>query len=88
MEVAWSVDLLRELLRLCLFLGAPLLAVVVAVGVGAALLQAATQLHDMTISTVSKLIAAGVAVAAAFPWLMDRLVEFTTFVLNGVVTRL
>jgi flagellar biosynthesis protein FliQ len=67
---------LRHALFLVLILAAPPVLAVLAVGVATAILQTATQVRERTISSVPKLIAAGVALAIAGPWIGSQLVAF------------
>jgi len=88
MNAGVAVDLVRELVRLCLIVGGPVLAVVVIVGLASSILQTATQLHELTLSFVPKLLITALALAVSMPWLMGRLVEFANYVLTGVPERL
>jgi len=88
MDTAAAVDLLRETVRVCLITGAPLLALLLAVGLASAVIQTATQLHDVSLSAVPKLLAFGFALAVSLPWLVGRLVEFATQMFGGLAIRL
>ena len=63
-------------LYLLLTIAAPMLIVVLAVGVVVSVLQAATQIHEATLSFVPKLVAAVAVLAVAGPWMLTTLVEF------------
>ncbi len=88
MDSAVAIDLLRETVRICLITGAPLLALLLAVGLASAIVQAATQLQDVTLSVVPKLLALGFALAVSLPWLVGRLVEFARQVFGGMAIGL
>ena len=47
------------------------------VGVTVSILQAATQIQEMTLSFIPKIISIFVALLLAFPWIMDKLVTYT-----------
>lgn len=83
-----AIDLTRETLRLCLLIGGPLLGVALVAGLVASLLQAVTQVHEHTLSFVPKLAATIVAVLAGLPWLLARLVEFTSELIGNIPQRL
>jgi flagellar biosynthesis protein FliQ len=66
----------QNALFLLLMIAAPVLAVVLGVGLLVSLFQALTQIHEATLSFVPKLIAAIAVFAIAGPWMMTTLVEF------------
>lgn len=63
-------------LYMLLMVAAPILLVVLAVGVLVSVFQAATQINEATLSFVPKVIAAVLVLAAAGPWMMTTLVEY------------
>lgn len=65
-------DGLLTLLMVC----APVLLVVLAVGLVISVLQAATQIHEQTLSFVPKLVAAFVTLGVAGPWMLSTLTDF------------
>ncbi|TNF54150.1 MAG: flagellar biosynthetic protein FliQ [Burkholderiales bacterium] len=66
----------QNALFLLLMIAAPVLAVVLGVGLLVSLFQALTQIHEATLSFVPKLIAAIAVFALAGPWMMTTMVEF------------
>ncbi|MCU0956563.1 MAG: flagellar biosynthesis protein FliQ [Hydrogenophaga sp.] len=66
----------QNALFLLLMIAAPVLAVVLGVGLLVSLFQALTQIHEATLSFVPKLIAAIAVFAMAGPWMMTTMVEF------------
>lgn len=71
------VEIAQRAMWLMLQLSAPLLLTALAVGVLIGMLQAATQINEMTLSFIPKLVAVGVAFAIAGPWMLRTLVQFT-----------
>jgi len=67
----------REALLLTLSLAAPLLLTSLAVGVLVGLFQAATQINEMTLSFIPKLMAMAAVVVIAGPWMLQTLSEYT-----------
>jgi flagellar biosynthetic protein FliQ len=63
-------------LYMLLMVAAPILLVVLAVGVLVSVFQAATQINEATLSFVPKVIAAVLVLAVAGPWMMTTLVEY------------
>jgi flagellar biosynthetic protein FliQ len=65
-------------LVLVLYVIGPPLGVAVAVGLFIAVMQAATQIQEQSLTFVPKLIAIGVTLVYSGPWAMDKLVSFFT----------
>lgn len=66
----------RDGLLVLLIVVAPLLVVVLGVGLVVSILQAATQIHEQTLSFVPKLLAAFATLGLAGPWMLQTLVDF------------
>ena len=66
----------QEAMTLLLMVAAPILAVVLIVGLLVSIFQAITQIHEATLSFVPKLIAAMLVFALAGPWMLSTLVDY------------
>lgn len=55
----------------------PILIVAIAVSLGVNVVQVLTSLQDMTVSTVSRLLATGGALFLMMPWMWRHLVQYT-----------
>lgn len=64
-------------LKLALLLGAPLLGTALIVGLVIGIFQAATQINEMTLSFIPKLLAMALALAISGPWMLRLLVDYT-----------
>ncbi len=62
----------------------PLLGVALVVGLLVSLLQAATQLNEMTLSFVPKILAIGVAAVVAGPWMLHVMTDYTIRLLQSI----
>ena len=71
---------------LLLMVSAPVLLTILAVGLVVSIFQAATQLHEATLSFVPKLIAAVAVLAVAGPWMLTTLVEYLQRMLQAIPT--
>ena len=71
------VALSRQAIELALFLALPMLGVSLVVGVFVSVLQAATQIQEMTLTFVPKILSMFIALLLAFPWMMDKMLNFT-----------
>jgi flagellar biosynthetic protein FliQ len=63
-------------LYMLMLVAAPILIVVLLVGVVISVIQAATQINEATLSFVPKVVAAILTLAIAGPWMMTTLVEY------------
>jgi flagellar biosynthesis protein FliQ len=68
-----TADLFWTGLMVCL----PVLGITMLVGLVISVLQVVTQIQDMSLSFVPKLLAAGLAVVAFGPWMLRTLCRFT-----------
>ena len=76
----------NEALKLALMLGAPLLLTALVVGLVVGLFQAATQINEMTLSFIPKVIAMAAVIVTAGPWMLGRLVDFTRQLIESIPT--
>lgn len=70
------IDVVREAILISLQLGAPIMLIGLAVGVSIALLQALTQIQEITLVFVPKIIAIFLAIFVFFPGMASILVAF------------
>ena len=66
----------QQALYVTLMLSAPLLLVSLVVGLVVSILQAATQINEMTLSFIPKLIAMVAALVIAGPWMITYYVDY------------
>jgi flagellar biosynthetic protein FliQ len=75
-------DLLTDTARQAVMLGletaGPVLLVILAVGLLVGTIQAATQIQDQSVGFVVRLLAVAAALVVLLPWMLDRLVVFST----------
>jgi flagellar biosynthetic protein FliQ len=67
----------RDGLATMLLLAAPLLVVALGVGLTIGIFQAATQINEMTLSFIPKLLGIAVAIMLAGPWMLKLIVDYT-----------
>jgi flagellar biosynthetic protein FliQ len=66
----------QDALWMMLMVSAPVLGVILVVGLLVSLFQAVTQINEATLAFVPKLIAAMAVFALAGPWMLTTLVEY------------
>jgi flagellar biosynthetic protein FliQ len=72
------VDIIRQTLMATFWLSAPLLAIGLAAGVIMSLLQIVTSIQDSAFSTVPRLLAFGGGLMLLLPWMLMRMMTYTT----------
>ncbi|BDI04466.1 flagellar biosynthesis protein FliQ [Sphaerotilus microaerophilus] len=86
MDATQVFTLGQEGLTLLLMVAAPMLLTVLVVGLVVSIFQAATQVHEATLSFVPKMVAAVAVMAMAGPWMLTTLVEYLQRVLQAIPT--
>ena len=77
MTPEFVIGFARQSIELTLVIALPMLGVGLGVGVFVSILQAATQIQEMTLTFVPKIIAVFLALLISFPWIMDKMITFT-----------
>jgi flagellar biosynthesis protein FliQ len=78
------LDIGHQALRLTLLLAVPLLLTALLVGVVVGVFQAATQINEMTLSFIPKLLAMAAVVVAAGPWMLRLMVDYTRRLIESI----
>jgi flagellar biosynthetic protein FliQ len=78
------VQLFRELLKSTLILMAPMLIASIIVGMLVSIFQAATQIHEMTLVFVPKILAIVLCLMVLFPWMMNFAISYTANLLANI----
>jgi flagellar biosynthesis protein FliQ len=66
----------QQALEMMLYVSAPLLVAALVVGLVVSVLQAATQINEMTLSFIPKLVAMLAVLVLAGPWLLQMMVDY------------
>jgi flagellar biosynthetic protein FliQ len=72
-----AVELSRAALWQCLTIGGPLLAIILLVGVILSAFQAVTNVHDVSVGFIPKLLVVAAVLMLGMPWLMASLGEYS-----------
>ena len=84
MTEAFVLGLARDALTVSLMLAAPIMGVSLIIGLGVSIFQALTQIHEMTLTFVPKLIGVSLVVVVLGSWMLQNLLQFTTRMLGGL----
>jgi len=77
----------RQAMLVGLQVALPILLTALVVGLLVSIFQAVTQIQEMTLQFVPKIVAVGLVLLFAGGWMLMRLVEFTTHVLTTLPPR-
>ncbi len=67
----------REAVMLTLMVSGPMLLFGLIIGLGISILQAVTQIHEMTLTFIPKIVAVAIALVIFLPWIITIIVDFT-----------
>ena len=79
------IDLLRQTIMLSIELGAPVMMIGLVVGVSVALLQALTQIQEMTLVFVPKILSIFLALFVFLPMMTTSLIEFMNQLADRII---
>jgi len=73
-----------EALKIAILLAAPMLLSGLVVGLIVSMFQAATQINEMTLVFIPKMLAVGLALLIFFPWMLQMIVDFTQNIFSSL----
>ncbi|WP_457331729.1 flagellar biosynthetic protein FliQ [Rhizobacter sp. P5_C2] len=79
-----AAKLFGELLINALLISAPLLLCTLLIGVLVSVLQVVTQIQEMSLTFIPKMIGAVVVLVVAGPWMLRRLAEYATRLISNI----
>ncbi|MBC9070798.1 flagellar biosynthesis protein FliQ [Thauera sp. CAU 1555] len=82
------VDLGRQAVEVALMVSAPMLLAAVVTGLVVSIFQAATQINEMTLSFVPKVVAMFVTLVVAGPWLLTVMTDFIRRLFESIPTMI
>jgi flagellar biosynthetic protein FliQ len=78
MTDAMIIGLAKEAVKITLLLSLPLLATALIIGLGISIFQAVTQIQEMTLTFVPKILAMILVFFFTLPWMLKKLTDFTS----------
>ncbi len=85
MTAAEAIDISRQAIIVLLKMGVPVMLIALIVGLSVSLLQALTQIQEMTLAFVPKIIVIFASLLMFLPYMMTTLPGFTRQVMDKVV---
>ena len=77
MDPKSAVDITQQGIQVALMVSLPLLCVTLFIGLAVSIFQAVTQVHEMTLTCVPKMLGAAVLLGFVGNWTLQKLVAFT-----------
>ncbi len=77
-----AIDVTKEMIKLTLILGLPVLITALVVGLAVSIFQAVTQINEMTLTFVPKIVVVGLVTLLLTPWMITMLVEYSQNIIH------
>ena len=86
MSQEFVITIGRDAMWTAFLLAAPPLIAALVVGLAVSVFQAVTQIQEMTLAIVPKMIAVLLALIIAYPWLLEKMTTYTVSVFQVIPT--
>ncbi len=84
MDLGIALDLSRNALFMALSTATPILVIGLFVGLAISVVQSVTQLQEQTLTFVPKIAAMVIAASFFFPWIANRMIDYTQEMLGTI----
>ncbi|MFI4894879.1 MAG: flagellar biosynthesis protein FliQ [Steroidobacterales bacterium] len=74
----------QRALEMTMMLAAPMLLVGLVIGILVGIFQAATQINEMTLSFIPKLLGVATTLVIAGPWMLKQLIGYTRLLIESI----
>jgi flagellar biosynthetic protein FliQ len=78
------LDIVREAIKTTLLVSSPLLGAGLLIGLLVSIFQSATQIQEMTLTFIPKILGVVVAMIIFLPWMMQIILDFTTNLIMNI----
>ncbi len=75
-----------ETMKIALLVSMPMLLAGLLAGLAISIFQATTQINEMTLSFLPKIVLTGLVMVFTLPWIMNELIDFTTRIFKMIPT--
>ena len=86
MTVDQAITLMNKTFEMALLVGGPVILITFIVGVVISVFQAATQINEMTLTFIPKIVATLVAIIIFGSWMFRKLVDFTHELFSAIIS--
>jgi flagellar biosynthesis protein FliQ len=84
MDPSVAVDIGREALWITLVVSGPMLIAGLLIGLIIGVFQAVTQIHEMTLTFITKILVMVLVFLALLPWMLIKLVDYSVNLINMI----
>ena len=84
MDPSVAIDIGRQALMITLVVSGPMLIAGLVVGLLIGVFQAVTQIHEMTLTFIPKILAMVLVFLALLPWMLIKILDYTIGLLNSI----
>ena len=85
MNSDFVISIMNQATSVAGFVGLPILLTALVVGVAISIFQAITQIQEMTLTFVPKVISIGAVLYLLGPWMLSKLMTFTTHIFSELI---
>ena len=78
------IEIGLQTMQLTLTLGLPMLLAGLIAGLAISIFQATTQINEMTLSFIPKILIVGIVLILLMPWMLNNMIDFTTNLFNQI----
>jgi flagellar biosynthetic protein FliQ len=78
------LEIAQRALMVAIYISAPVLGVGLVVGLVVSVFQAATQIHEMSLTFIPKMLAIGLVFVICGPWMLAQILKFTTDMIQSI----
>lgn len=86
MDTQFVVELARNSIYTTLLVSSPMLILALIVGLSISILQAITQIQEMTLTFIPKIVAVAIALIIFLPWMISTVVGFASQLFSIIPT--
>jgi len=84
MTTQFVIGMAREAVEMTLLVSGPMLLAGLIVGLAVSIFQAVTQIQEMTLTFIPKILAVMAALLFFFPWIMEMLIAYTAKIIQTI----
>ena len=84
MNADLAIALTMRALEISILVSAPMLLFGLLVGLAVSIFQAVTQIQEMTLTFIPKIVAIVAAIAIFFPWMLATVLDYTVALLSNI----
>jgi flagellar biosynthesis protein FliQ len=84
MPVETVIQMVVDALRIAMMISAPMLLTALVVGIMISLFQSVTQIQEMTLTFIPKILATFLALMISLPWMLQTLMDYFTHLFEAI----